>query len=181
MKIVFHLLVLGFASAGHLPGAAADSSAKSPLPTVKPDIAAARTSVERAKIAAKDGNASAVERELTPLIRAKPETAAWHMEAAQRLVHVADDLAREAQRQHVAALAQRALQHLARADELAKDARVRAAGRTLAGFVHERYLGDAAAAIDHYEAARQLSPERTSAALFDGERLKRDEAARERR
>lgn len=140
-------------------------------PVVEP--AAVRAIVAQAKLFAQGSDATAAEEALTMLNVAKPETAEWHLETAQRLMQTAEQLARDGEPQNVAVLAARALQHLALADTRAKNAATRADAKTLAGFIYERYLADPAAALASYEQAAQLAPETAGKAKEASERLRK--------
>ena len=122
------------------------------------DLALYRAGVDNAKTLAKGNNVAGAEQALTALNKTKPNTAAWHIETAQRLMNTAEQLAREAKPAAIPALAASALQHLTQADSLAKDARTRASAKSLAGYIQERYLGNRAAALTAYQSAAQLAP-----------------------
>jgi hypothetical protein len=126
-----------------------------------------------AKALAKLKNLNALEAKLATLNHAKPNTAAWHIELAQRLVQVADSLAREGSTEQVASVATSALQHLTQADGLTSIASVRGSAKSLSGFIQERYLGDTAQALMSYNAAVQLAPDSKRAAEAAG-RLQRN-------
>lgn len=108
--------------------------------------------------AAKAQTAAAVEALLTPTNKTQPNTADWRLETAQRLMQVAELAARAGKADNVAALATRALQQLNVADNPSQDATTRAAAKTLAAWIYERYLADLDSARANYEAAVQLSP-----------------------
>jgi hypothetical protein len=108
---------------------------------------------------------------LARTLRTKPDSAEWHLAIAQRLMHVARDLAAEAQLEaarEVTALAGQRLEALA-----ASDARpaVRARALVMRGEIAERFAGDRAAALRYYEAAQALHPHARDAAE-KAERLK---------
>lgn len=150
------LLALGGAALAQVP----------PLGPTRPNdpakqaqaLANYRAGLGNAKALATANNLVAAEAALVPLNVAKPNTAAWRIETAQRLVHLADQLGREGQTRNVAALANSALQHLVQAELLATNVRSRVAAKSLAGFIHERYLANRAAALASYQAAAALSP-----------------------
>jgi len=156
---VFALAASGRAQSVQPPGQAAKTDSTSVA-----NLTDNRKSMDDAKTLAQGNNLAAAEQTLTALNRTKPNTAAWHMETAQRLMQTAEQLAREAHPANVAALVASALSHLDQADALTKDARVRAAAKTLAGFIHERYRADPAAALASYQAAVQLAPDSKNAA-----------------
>ena len=122
------------------------------------EIAAQRSGMDLATRQAAAGNITAAEAILAGLSKAKPNSAIWHVETAQRLRQVADRLARDAKPANVSALANLALQHLARAEPLATDARMRAAAKAQAGLIHERYLANRPAALAAYQDAAALAP-----------------------
>lgn len=127
------------------------------------ELATHRAGVANANALAKANNVVAAEQALTALNKAKPNTAAWHIETAQRLMLIADQLAREARPAAISALAAGALQHLTRAEALAKSGRTRADAKSLAGFIQERYLANRTAALAAYQGAAQASPTSKSA------------------
>ncbi len=77
---------------------------------------------------------------------------------AQRLIHLAGDLAGEARTDAIGPLVSSALQHLDQSDHLTREENLRAAGHSLAGFIHERFTGNRAAALASYEAAVRAAP-----------------------
>lgn len=99
-----------------------------------------------------------LENSLTALNQSKPNSAESRLETAQRLLQVAEQAARAGKPANVALLAQRALQQLQVADTPAQDAPTRAAAKTLAAWIYERYLGDSDSALASYQAAAQLDP-----------------------
>lgn len=114
---------------------------------------------------------ASVENLLTALNESKPNSPEWRMESAQRLVHLAEQMAREGRPQGIPKLVARALQHLQVADTPAHPAATRASAKALAGFIQERYLADDTAARASYQAAAQLDPDNKSA-KETAERLK---------
>lgn len=134
-----------------------------------------RNAVDNAKTLAKGGNVAGVELAVSAINVAKKNSAEWYLETAQRLMQTAEDLAREGKGEQVTALANRAVQNLVQAAVVAKDAPTRAAAKTLAGFIQERYLADPAAAILSYEAAAQLAPVDAKGAQEASERLKKSD------
>jgi len=154
------------------PVAPATPGKGDPGPTV-PDLASVRGNVDDAKNLAKGSNVVAAEKSLTAINLAPANTAAWHIETAQRLIQTAEQLAREGQTGSVPALTASALAHLDQADPLAKDAPTRATAKTLAGFIHERYRADPVAAKASYQAAVQLSPSTAGAAKEASDRLQK--------
>lgn len=131
--------------------------------------------------AEKAAKVSAVEELVAPLNQAKKNSPEWRLETAQRLMHVAEQIAREGKPDNVSALAQRALQHLKIADTPANDAEIRAAAKTLSAWINERYLADEDAAIADYEGAAALAGPGNAKAKEAAQRLKKaKENARER-
>jgi hypothetical protein len=122
-------------------------------------LAAHRATIVQAKAYAKANNAAAAEQALAPLLRAQPGTADWHLQMAQRLIHIATDLAREAQPKAVELASWRALQQVEAGVRSTTDARRLAAAHGLAGSIHERFTGDGEAAVRSYEAALRHAPE----------------------
>jgi len=145
------------------------------------NLAAYRSGVDTAKSLAKANNAAAAEQVLVALNLAPPNTAEWHIETAQRLIHVGERLIRDGQPAgRSAGLFSSALQHLSRADSATADSRVRATARRLAGFVNERFIGDAKSALDHYRESARLAPN-SAAAVEAADRLQRtDDTFREK-
>ena len=139
------------------------------------DVATVRAKMSEAKNLAKANNVAGAEQVLLTLNRAKPNTAGWHMETAQRLMGTAEQLAREARPASIAPLTASALSHLAQADTLTTDARIRAAAKTLAGFIHERYLADRKSALASFQSAALLSPTTATSAKEAADRLQKTE------
>lgn len=131
-----------------------------------------RAAMDNAKALAKGGSLAAVEQTLAGLSRAKRESANWHFDLAQRLLSTMDQLAREAQTASIPGLATAALAHLDQAAALSGDPRVKARAKTFAGFIHERYRGDSAAAHAHYLAAAELAPNASTHAKEAAKRLR---------
>ena len=134
--------------------------------------------MSNAKALAKNSQTVAAEQEVQTINRSKTGSAAWHMETAQRLLQVADQLAREGKAAPVRALANSALTHVNQADRDARDTHTRSAAKTLAGFIHERYLANPAAAIADYKAAADVSPTTANRAKEAASRLERTEQQR---
>jgi hypothetical protein len=157
--------------------AVAASNVASGASASKPDTAAQhakdtadfRGALSDARGFAANGSVSGAEQALTRSLHAKANTAAWHMELAQRLLQTADQIARSGKLASVPGLANAALAHVTQADSLAPDAKGKAAAKSLAGFIYERYLGNPTAALASYQAAAKLSP--TSNASRTAERL----------
>jgi hypothetical protein len=137
------------------------------------DLEIYRAGVGSALAHAKSGNLVAAEAALTALNKAKPNTAAWHIETSQRLTQTAEQLARSGKPTNVSALANSALKHLVDAEALTTDVRKKATMKSLAGFIHERYLGNPTAAQASYRAAAQLSPATAGRAQEAADRLQR--------
>ena len=118
-----------------------------------------REGMETAAAHAKRGDIGAAEHTLFALIERKPNTAQWHLSAAQRLLHLATDLAQDAKKDQSAKLIQKALAQLETATQLAaEDPSARAAACMLKGFIYERYLGELGEAKTSYAAALAAEP-----------------------
>lgn len=102
------------------------------------------------------GNVNAAEAALKAQNHARPGTAAWHAESAQRLMSVASTVARSGQAESVRELALRALDHLQHVERM--DARAGARTYAMAGMIHERFLADFESAKASYQAAIQANP-----------------------
>lgn len=111
----------------------------------------------------KTGELTRVENLLTALNEAKAGTAEWQMETAQRLVHLAEQMAREGKPQSIPKLIERALQQLEGVSRVGATAEARASAKVLAGFIQERYLADDDAAQESYRAAATLDPKNAAA------------------
>ena len=140
------------------------------------NLATVRAAVEKARNLAIEGKLTDAEQALVALNRASSNTDDWYMETALRLMQTAEQLARAGKPANVAALANRALQILAQADATAKNAGARAAAKTLAGSIYERYLANNAAALASYESAALLAPDKAGKAKEASDRLKRTDA-----
>jgi tetratricopeptide (TPR) repeat protein len=173
MKILFLFCAIGaLAVSAFAQKSDAPSPVKKAVPPVPLDAVVVRETIENAKAAAKSGNVTQAEQAIVALNRAKPDTSAYSMETAQRLLGLAEQLAREGQTEKANALASRALQNLTQAETRAKNAAGQAQAKTLAGMIYERYLGDSAAALSAYQTAAQLSPDTATQAQEMAERLK---------
>jgi hypothetical protein len=142
-----------------------------------------RKKADEAKTLAKGNNVAAAETALISLNASQTNTAAWHIETFQRLLQVADQLSREGNKSSVTAMVNQSLSRLEQASVASRterDVRAEAQAKALIGFVHERYRGDAPAAIASYRSALQLDPDdkATKEAL---ERLQRKSAVLEAR
>lgn len=126
-------------------------------------LASQRAAFAEAKEAAKAGSVAGAEQALLRLNKNKPATRSWHVETAQRFIHLATDSARDGHSDAVPALAARALQHLAEAERFSREDRQRAPIKSLAGFIHERLLGDNEAAKASYRTAAALDPQNVPA------------------
>lgn len=146
-----------------VPSLAAQSSNAATTAADRARLATHRSTMDTAAAHAKGNNLANAEAAVVQLNRGKPNTAGWHIESAQRLLQIADRLAREGQPTNTTRLANSALQHLAKAEGLPMDPRTRASAKTLKGFIHERYLGESTAALAEYSAAAELSPNATRA------------------
>ena len=111
-----------------------------------------------AKSAAINRLPESAEQRLSGLNRSRAGTAEWHLEIAQRLIHLATDLATEAKTASVRPIAERALHNTVLAERLAQKPDLRAAAKTMTGFIQDRFLGDRRAALLSYREAAQLSP-----------------------
>jgi hypothetical protein len=148
-----------------------ESPKKTDLVVSEKDLSDYRKGATSALAQARANNLVAAEATLATLNKSAPNSATWHMEAAKRLVQLAEQLARSNQSRNVTALANRALANLALAEELAREPGQRAAAKMLAGFVQERYLANPEAARASYESAVPLAPEGESRAKEAAERL----------
>lgn len=175
LTAAFTLANASFAQNTNAPGQVnkTDPAVVTPAVPAAQDISVIRGNVEDAKNLAKGNSVAAAEQKLMALNHAKPNTAAWHMETAQRLMQTAEQLAREAHTASLPALAASALSHLDQAVQRAKDARTQAAAKTLAGFIHERYLADPVTALANYQAAALLAPSNAANAKEAADRLQK--------
>lgn len=161
--ILLSLLAITFASQTRAADSVISSTAQ---------LAAERSAVANASQAAKRDDAATAEQFLLSVNRARPESASWHLESAQRLIQLAHDVPREGRTRVIPAFVESALQHLARADLLATNARQKAAIRSFTGLVYERFRGDHPAALASYRAAAALAPDNVLA-VRAAERLQR--------
>jgi hypothetical protein len=127
------------------------------------DTAAYRTGMETAKGLAAAGNVARAEETLTSLNKTTRDSAEWHIETAQRMIQLAEQLAREARPAAVPGLATAALQHLVVAQNTAKNAKVKASAKAMTGYIQERYLANQVAALAAYQGAADLAPTSTKA------------------
>jgi hypothetical protein len=137
------------------------------------DLANYRSGLNNAIALATAKNLVAAEAVLTALNKSKPNTAEWHMEAAQRLMQVAEALAREGHPANVTALAASAVTHLNQAQPLTKNTRTQATAKSLEGSIQERYLADPTTALVSYQIAAQLSPATATKATEAADRLQK--------
>ncbi|MBM3853523.1 MAG: hypothetical protein FJ399_10250 [Verrucomicrobia bacterium] len=143
------------------------------------DLAAVRTRREIARNHARGNNVAQTVSVLSEYNRAASGTAAWHLETAQKLIQLAEDLGRDAMPRP--ALAQTALQHAVRAGQLATTPETALGAKLLAGYIHERHLADRENALACFRDAAQLAPQ-SAAAREAYERMRRaDETIRQRR
>lgn len=162
-RVAALLLMTGFATA--VLGADAAPAAKKADPAAQAAAQAAQAAaLDDAKGLAKNGNLTAAEAKLGAVNRSKTGTANWHIELAQRLIQVADRLARDGDAAKASATAAQAKQHLDQADRLATDVVAHVTAKSIAGFVQERYLNDIDGAIASYKAAADLEPKAAAAA-----------------
>jgi len=164
------LTLTGSGSAQTLVPAGQTQNATAPGQAKKVDpIATERAAVNNAIALAtttdltKTPNLNAVENALTAVNQSKQNSAAWQLETAQRLLHVAEQIARAGKPANVSALANRALQDIAVADSPSQDATTRASAKTLTAWIYERYLADPTSAQSSYKAAAQLAPSNSQA------------------
>lgn len=128
-------------------------------------LATARTTVAAAQAAARRDDVAAAEQLLTTMNHSTPNSSAWHVETAQRIIQLVHDLPRHGSAgRSLSALSSRALEHLARAETLATQPHERSSIKALAGLIHERFRGDHAAALTSYRAAADLNRENAIAA-----------------
>lgn len=125
--------------------------------------AAYRNALGNAKALAKANHLAAAEQALAQLNLALANTAEWHLETAQRLVQLAEQVARDGAPANVAPLVRQALQQLALAEQRATTPGATLNAKLLAGFIHERFLADAKSALASYQAAVQLAPDSAEA------------------
>jgi len=145
-------------------------SAGIPAPSVE------ETAIRNARDLARQHNAAGAEAQLVLANDAQPNSADWHVQAAQRLMWLAHDTPQQTAVTDVSPqLAASALQHLRQADALTQDAQKKANIKTLIGLLQERYFGDHAAALASYQAAVQLAPDHPQAKRR-ADRLQRMEA-----
>lgn len=156
-------IATGVATSAFAANAAAGAKKSDPAEQAATQATQA-AAIDAAKGLAKNGNLASAEAKLGAVNRAKPATAAWHIELAQRLVQVADRLARDGAVGKANATATQAMQHLDQADRMATDAVTHVTAKSLTGFIQERYLGDTDGAIASYKAAADLEPKATAAA-----------------
>jgi hypothetical protein len=161
-------LSVGSLHAQSLPGQAGNS-ATSQKSTAQ---SAVRIAMDDAKALAKSKNIIAVEAKLGALAHGKAHTPAWHIDIAQRLIQIAEQLSRDGSNEAAMNAAAAALKHANSADAGAADAITHGTAKIVAGFIQERFLADPDAAIASYQAATQLSP-KANGAKQALERLKR--------
>jgi len=129
------------------------------------DAASFRAGMANARALATAGDLSRAEQAVAGLSRARTGSSAWYLETAQRLLQTADTVVRQGTIATAPALANRALQLASRALQLAEQAeavaktpRSRAAAKSLAGRIQERYLANRPAALAAYQGALQHQP-----------------------
>lgn len=145
---------------------------------VQVDVTAVRLKLDEARSLAKGNNLTAAEQILVTLNRARPNTAAWHIETAQRLLMTAEQMSHEGKTSGIAPMTASALAHLTQAETSAPNIRTRISAKTLIGFVHERYLADPKSALASYQSAAALAPSTSTRAKEAADRLQRGAAAR---
>jgi hypothetical protein len=114
-----------------------------------------------AKSLAKQKDAAGVTRALQGLNGHQPETSGWYLETSQRLLHLADDLLRDGEKDAVPALINETLQQLDRVAATsrgASDVKNQVQAKKFTAFINERYRGDIAGAIAGYRQALVLDP-----------------------
>lgn len=116
-----------------------------------------REGMATAKNLAAANDAVGAENALIKLNQAKPNTAAWNMETAQRLLQTAEWLTRNG-RSGAMLLVTRAQQQLTQAETAAKTDKDRASAKMLSGLILERYLANPAAALVAYQVVLGLNP-----------------------
>jgi hypothetical protein len=131
-------------------------------PTQVQTLATHRGAHDAAKGYAVSGNFAAAAQMLDALGAAPGGSADRLFETAQRLTTLASTLSRDGNASAAQQAAAAALQYLAEANRRTNDADIKANLQALAGFLHERYLGDLETAKAAYQAAAQLAPENES-------------------
>ncbi len=157
--MLFGAILAGGAATARAQSATAPGQLKKADPVVTArELANYRSAVASAHDLALADKIGPAELALTAANHSKPNTAQWHIETAQRLIQLADQMARENRPAVVSGLIASALQHLTTADSLTTNPTVKANAKTLTGFIQERYLGDADSALASYQAAALLAP-----------------------
>ena len=123
------------------------------------NAATRRRDFENAKAHARSRNFEELDRAVARRIPQRRDTPAWHRERSRQLIAVAEDLARDGDVDGGVLVARRSLNDFAEIARKSTDARAKARARLSAGRVHERFLGDAEAAITEYRAALEADPE----------------------
>lgn len=131
----------------------------------------------QASSAARAGNSFQAEQTLLHLIRARPGTAGWEFECAQRLVHLANDLTHNAEVDAAKPLVVSGMAHLRAAINLSDKRTLKANAYALLAGLEERYVGDVRAAIASMRLATSLDPSFLHA-KNELERLERVQAGR---
>lgn len=155
------------------------ASAQAAAPVSDPHgLAAVRGKRDEAIVSSRANNLAQAERALSDSNLSPAGTANWHMETAQKLIQLAEDLARSGRPSP--GLAQSALQNALRASQLATTPETALGARLLAGFICERFLADRGGALGHYRAAVQLAPQSPVAREANDRLTKIDEAFRQK-
>ena len=114
-----------------------------------------------ARLKAKANDLDGAEESLTLSIPFQAESTQWHLDAAQRLRVLTDDLVASADDRNATGLIRRALAHIQSAEQKARqtvDVRAQVAAKLGIAYLYERYRGDAANALRAYADALQLDP-----------------------
>lgn len=136
------------------------------------ELQQSRELLAQASVAAKSGNAAAAENAVVALNRAPTGSSEWHVEAAQRLIHLAESIAKQGKAQQSEALIQRGLGHLEGAEKLATRAEQKARIMAFTAYIYERFIGDLEKAAECHQAALEYSPTGSAASKEALERLK---------
>lgn len=127
------------------------------------------------------GGDEAAEKALTDANRNPKNSAEWHLETANALLHAALEQHRAARPHKTGSIARRAVQHADLAVQKAASPAIAAAAQETAAFITERLLGDYAGAKARYQDAARRHPQ--GPAAKEAERIQKteDEADRKAR
>ncbi len=132
------------------------------LARLRPDqVLTSQQLVGDTKALVKGGDPVGAARKLATLNVAQADSAAWHRETTQRLVHLAGQLSREGSAREAKTLVTEALRQLDQAvlkAKTGKDGSGEARAHLAAGTIHDRFRGDPVAAIASYESAVRANP-----------------------